>query len=320
MARILAAVALSSTVLAIAPPASAATNGIRLFFSAPFVQGPSYSGTGFALEDFEGFTAAEGTGCLGSSAVGTISNFCSARPGDGAGGAIVSTDVPTVNGSASHYAAVPWASNEHIEITFAEPVQYIGLWWSAGNVASAPGAITNYVEFYHGDQLLTTMTADRVMEMLGGSVPNPYPGTDVLTAEDGGTYPIGYYYGDPTGHTSLTPSSKSPDTSDYPFVYLNLFTKGATRVDRIVIGGWGFEFDNLATSTGEQLPTADMVFVDEYLDEVTDPGATDGASGGGEKNLAKTGFDGGEPTGFALVALAAGAALIVVRRRTRAHH
>lgn len=312
-------VALSSTVLAMAAPASATTNGIRLYFSAPFVQGSSYTGADVALEDFNGFSVGSGA-CLGSSAVGVIATTCAISDGDGAGGASTTTDTPTYGGSASQYARTPWPSGgDEIDITFPQPVQYIGFWWSAGNTETG-GGITNFVEFYHGDQLLTTMTANRVMEVLGGSVPNPYPGSGTVTSEGGTDYITGYYYGHPAQHTSLTPSSKSSWTGDYPFVYLNLFTAGDTRVDRVVIGGDGFEFDNFTTATLEKTPTDDMVFVDEYVDEVTDTSSSGGGSGSSETNLAKTGYNGSGPIGFAVVALVAGAALSIIRRRVRPSH
>jgi hypothetical protein len=313
------AVALAATVVVAGPvsSASATTNGVSLYISAPFVQGSSYSGGDVALEDFEAFSTGAGA-CLGSSAVGTISNTCMVANGDGAGGATVTNDTPTVGGSASKYAATPWPSGgAEIDITFPQPLQYIGLWWSAGNVESGSG-ITNFIEFYNGDQLLTTMTANDLMTLLGGSVPNPYPGTATLASQGGTDYNIGYYYGDPTGHSSTSPTGKSTVTGDFPFVYLNLFTSGDTRVDKIVIGGDGFEFDNLATSPSAQTPTQDMVFVTEYADTVTDSGSSGGGSGGSSNggsttNLAATGFDPAMPVivGAGLV----GAGIVAQRRR-----
>ncbi len=316
-ARILTALAVSATVLLSAAPASAGTNGIRLFFSAPFVQGSGYSGADVLVEDFNGFSTGTGA-CLGASAVGNITSTCSVNSGDSSGGASTTTDAPAFGGSASNYAFTPWPSGgAEIEITFPEPVQYIGFWWSAGNVEDDP-ANTNFIEFYHGDQLLTTMTANRVMEVLGGSVPNPYPGTGTLTTEGGGSANIGYYYGHPASHSSITPTSKSGQTPDNPFVYLNLFTKGDTRVDRVVLGGYGFEFDNFTTASLEKTPTNDMVFVNEYSDDVTaDSGG--GSSGGSssESALAATGFDGTAPLTIALAISITGMALVAIRRRRR---
>jgi hypothetical protein len=173
------------------------------------------------------------------------------------------------------------------------------------------------------------MTADRVMEMLGGAVPNPYPGTSTLESVGGGTHNIGYYYGHPATHASLTPTSKSSWTPNNPFVYLNLFTEGATTVDRVVIGGNGFEFDNFTTSNLEKTPTADMVFVEEYIDEVTPPeednsgggsgdgsGAETGGESGGVDALADTGFDSATYL-YAAVALLLSGVVVIRLRRTR---
>lgn len=299
MARVVAVLACGVVALS-ASPASATTNGIRLFISAPFVQATSYSGLDVLVENFNGYSTGTGQ-CLGTSTVGEITNTCLIRAGDGAGGASTTSDTPTAGGSWTNYAATPWPSGgAEIEITFEEPAQYIGLWWSAGNVAVDP-ANTNNIKFYNGEDLLVTMTADEVMELLGGSVPNPYPGAAVLTSEGGTDYPIGFYYGAPVGHTSTSPSAKSTFTGDYPFVFLNLFTEGATRVDRVVIAGWGFEFDNFTVSAMGKVPTNDMVFVAEYLDEVTDSSGGDGGgtdsggdgsgSGGESSTLAATGAD-----------------------------
>lgn len=244
--------------------------------------------------------------------------------GDGAGGASVTNDTPTIGGSATNYGRTPWPSGgAEIEIRFPEGKRYIGLWWSAGNIESG-GGITNFIEFYNGDDLLATMTSNRVMEILGGSVPNPYPGSETLMTLGGGSYNIGYYYGHPATHESLSPTSKSSWTGDYPFVYLNLFTIGATRVDRVVIGGDGFEFDNFATSGLEQTPTDDMVLVEELTDTVTpidnsgsggsdasDNSATDASS------LAATGFDLQGSLFAATIIIALGATLLVASRHRR---
>jgi len=334
--RALSAIALSGFALVTATPTASAvaeTNGIALYFSAPFVQGTSFTGADVATETFNSASIGVG-GCLGASAVGEITTTCQIRSGDSAGGASLTTDTPTIGGTASLYAATPWPSGgAEIEIIFPEDQRYIGLWWTAGNVESS-GGITNFIEFYNGEDLLVTMTANQVMDVLGGLVPNPYPGSGTLDSVGGGTHNIGYYYGHPATHASLTPTAKSSWTSDYPFVFLNLFTEGATTVDRVIIGGDGFEFDNFTTSTLDKTPTSDMVFVAEYLDTVTPPvddnsgggdsgggdsggGGGDGGSGDGdvttEGSLAATGFD---PLGiFSFAAAALFAGVVILRRR-----
>jgi hypothetical protein len=298
------------------------TNGIKLYFSAPFIQGPSYSGSDVQLETFDSFSTGTGT-CLGASAVGEIMTTCSVFPGNGSGGAATTGDTPTVGGTRSNYAGTPWPSGgAEIEILFPEGRKFIGLWWSAGNVESS-GGTTNTIEFYDGDSLLATMTANQVMDKLGGAVPNPYPGSATLETVGGGSHNIGYFYGHPHSHPSLTPTSKSTATGDFPFVYLSLLTVGATAVDRIIIGGDGFEFDNLATSSAAKTPTDDMVFVQEYLDTVTPPdengggGDTDGSAGSDTGSLADTGFDPTLALVFAGAAIVAGFTLTVSRRAKR---
>ena len=329
--RTLSVFALSGIALVAAAPSATAvaeTNGIKLYFSAPFVQGPSFTGADVAIETFNSSNLGVG-GCLGASAVGEITTTCQTANGDSSGGASVSNDTPTVGGSASRYATTPWPSGgAEIEIIFPEDQRYIGMWWSAGNVESG-GGTTNFIEFYNGEDLLVTMTANQVMEVLGGTVPNPYPGTGTLESVGGGTQNIGYYYGHPATHSSLTPTSKSSWTGDFPFVFLNLFTEGATTVDRVIIGGDGFEFDNFTTATLDKTPTDDMVFVAEYLDTVTPP--VDDNSGGGDSGGGDTGGGGNEAaqnglasTGFnpmamfavATTALFAGV-LLLLRRRAR---
>jgi LPXTG-motif cell wall-anchored protein len=295
------------------------TNGIRLYLSAPFVQGPSFTGVDVALETFDSANLGAG-GCLGASAVGEITTTCMTVDGDSSGGASVSSDTPTIGGSASRYATTPWPSGgDEIEIIFPEGKRFIGLWWSAGNVESG-GGTTNFIEFYRGDDLLVTMTANQIMDLLGGSVPNPYPGTATLDTEGGGSQTVGYYYGHPATHSSLTPTSKSTWTGDNPFVYLNLFTAGATTVDRVIIGGDGFEFDNFATSNLDKSPTNDMVFVVEYLDTVTPPEEENSGGGtGGEESqsgaLASTGFDATMLSAVGGLAIMAGTAILFRRRR-----
>lgn len=85
-----------------------------------------------------------------------------------------------------------------------------------------------------------------------GAFPSPWPGSNTFTAIDSTTYNKGWYFGNPRGYTSTTPSSASTITTNEPFVYLHLFAGGNLTFDKVVLSGGGFEFDNLAVATTPQ--------------------------------------------------------------------
>jgi len=136
--------------------------------------------------------------------------------------------------------------------------------------------------------------------------PSPFPGTATLTSDDAGsTYTAGYYYGHPWGFSSLTPSSQSSYTPSAPFVYLNLFVEGDFTIDRMVISGDGFEFDNVVTSTNAQTIAGDLVFAKNITvtapPPTTEPPADPGTPSAGNAGLPDTGLVVATVIGIALV-------------------
>lgn len=328
--RGLAAAAVSAIIFGLGAGAAQATGSysLDLYISPPFVQGSAINDSGTLTENFNAFSVGDNA-CNGTWGVGTATGDCKEQSVNGAGGATPgATDpTPTVGGSGSNYASTAWTGGTTlwgIDVTLAAPVKYIGLWWSAGN-RSDGSSYTNNIEFFSGGNLVATMTADDVMDIVGNQ-PSPFPGTATLTSDDAGsTYTAGYYYGHPWGFSSLTPSSQSSYTPSAPFVYLNLFVEGDFTIDRMVISGDGFEFDNVVTSTNAQTIAGDLVFAKNITVTAptptptpTDPPVDPSGDGSG---LPDTGLVVATFIGIALVGaflfFAAGGAF---SSKTRLHH
>lgn len=285
--RGLAAVAVSAFLIGGGMGAAQANGSysLDLYISPPFVQGSAISGAGTLSENFNGFATGV-NGCNGTWAVGTATGDCYGQAVNGAGGATPgATDpTPTVGGAGSNYASTRWTGGTTrwaIDVQLSAPVKYVGFWWSAGN-ASNGSSYTNNVEFFSGSSLVATMTADDVMDIVGAQ-PVPFPGTaTLLSDDDGSTYTAGYYYGHPWKHASLTPTTPTgaaDGSPSAPFVYLNLFVEGDFTIDRVVISGDGFEFDNMVTSTNAQTVAGNLVFAKNItvtapppVDPPVDPG------------------------------------------------
>ena len=236
LAVVISFVALTAT------PAQAVNNDtLSVYYDAPFVQGSYTTATGGVQETFD--TATTGASCPGTLAVGTMSGACRVDPvGQYGGASTPAGSTPAVGGSGSNYATT--VSGGAMTLTLASASKYFGLWWSAGSNG-------NTVQFYSGNELLITLTTQTIMSQFGTS-PSPWPGSNNFTAIDGTTYNKGWYFGNPRGYSSTTPSSASTITSNEPFVYLHLFAGGNLTFDRVVLSGGGFEFDNLAVATTPQ--------------------------------------------------------------------
>ncbi len=210
--RGLAAAAVSAVIFGLGAGAAQANGSysLDLYISPPFVQGSAINDAGTLTEDFNNFPVGDNA-CNGTWGVGTATGDCKEQAANGAGGATPgATDAtPTVGGSGSNYASTPWTGGTTlwgIDVAFTSPVKYIGLWWSAGNRSNG-SSYTNNLEFFSGGNLVATMTADDVMDIVGNQ-PSPFPGTATLTSSDSGsTYTAGYYYGHPWKHASTTPTS-----------------------------------------------------------------------------------------------------------------
>jgi internalin A len=103
-----------------------------------------------------------------------------------------------------------------------------------------------------------------------GSVlpPNPFPGTQVVTAIDGSQYKKGYYFGRPSDHSSLTPTSmpfSSVNDNIYSHAYLNVYASGSISFSKVEFIGGGFELDNVAVSNQLRTPTSELVLLQSVL-------------------------------------------------------
>ena len=98
-------------------------------------------------------------------------------------------------------------------MTLASPINYFGLWWSAGDPA-------NFLYFYSGSKLIAEMST-------------AYLKTEIASAPA--------YFGNPT------PGSNHGKDSNEPFAFLNFFNMGSDGITSIVLSNSassGFESDN----------------------------------------------------------------------------
>ena len=256
---------------------AAAGDGITAYISPPFVQGPP-SSVSATIETFDSASPCSLPRTPSAPSVGTFSGSCtSVTSGMGDfkfGGANTTTDVPTVGGTPSPFVAA-WGA-QVLTLTFATPARYVGFWWSAGSAG-------NRVRFYNASNtLIATFDTDDLNALLNTSgaseasvlPPNPYPGTQVVTALDGSTYKKGYYFGRPANHTSLTPTvlpvPYNVNDNIYSHAYLNVFASGAITFSKVEFVGGGFEFDNVAVSDQVRTPSSELVFLQSVLGKSVD--------------------------------------------------
>lgn len=227
--------------LTISPAQAVNNDTLSVYYDAPFVQGSYTTSSGGVQETFD--SATTGATCPSSLTIGTMTGACRVDPVGAYGGAATPAgSTVAVGGSGSNYATT--VSGGSMTLTLATAAKYFGLWWSAGSNG-------NTVQFYNGNELLITLTTQTIMSQFGTS-PSPWPGNNTFTAIDASTYNKGWYFGNPRGYSSTTPSSASTITSSEPFVYLHLFANGNLSFDKVVLSGTGFEFDNLAVAATTQ--------------------------------------------------------------------
>jgi uncharacterized repeat protein (TIGR02543 family) len=174
----------------------------------------------------------------------------------------VNNATPTVLGAGSTFPSTTNGTDPVI-ITFANESRYLGLWWSAGSS-------TNTLKFYKDSTLLLTMTTADIMAKVGVN-----PSTNWATWRDDparvvtsigpspSTYRQVFYYGNPRGYASTTPTSASTLTPSEPFVYLHLIAAGNFTFNKVEFSGDGFEFDNLAVSSSAQTADPRLVLVSQ---------------------------------------------------------
>lgn len=271
------------------PAFAAAGDGITAYISPPFVQGPPSS----ANATIQDFNAASFCSSLGVSNVGTFSGSCTTvASGNGDfkfGGANSTSDQPTVGGTASQFVAA-WGS-QVLTLTFPtnNQARYVGFWWSAG---SAGNQVKLYSKVNGNDVLTATFTTNTLNTLLNTSgqaensvlPPNPYPGTQLVTALDGTQYPKGYYFGRPKDHTSVTPSalplgltSASVNDNIYSHAYLNVYASGNVSFSKIEFIGGGFEMDNVAISDQIRIASSELILLQSVLGKSVDFRANGGS-------------------------------------------
>ncbi len=284
-----AAVAIIAALVALVPvsAAHAVTYGVRIFISAPDVQGPPMS-SDRTIENFDGVSTGA---CPGSITAGTITGDCNVYDAADHGGASSDSGTPSPGGVGTRFPATDWAGANEITITLTEPQKYLGFWWSAGNAG-------NTVAFYSNDELVASMDTSRIMNKLA-------EGNQVSVG--GSTYLGADYNGNPVNGAGTE-----------AYVFLSLYAQGGTSFDKIVLSGGGFEFDNLTTSTIEHTPDDSLVEV-AFIEGLVVPEdyVDDSSSGGSNEKLAATGFDASIGVLGALALIGSGATLAIRRRARR---
>lgn len=293
---IAAFLALVASVSFVTSPAHATPNQdtIQVYLDAPFVQGSYVAQAGGAGTGWTSFNNTTGlTHCGDSQPTGvTITGNCRIDAVGAFGGATpdANNSTATVAGAGSAYATTV-NSTDAITVTLANDNRYVGLWWSAGSPS-------NTVKFYHDSTLLLTMTTADIMTLLGTAPTsganwisrNDDSAGNVITTVGGGSYRKIWYFGNPRGYTTTSPTVQSTITSNEPFVYLHFFVGGSLTFNKIVLSGGGFEFDNLAVATQAQTPSNGLVLASTLYSNHTvqfDANATD-ATGSMSNQIAST--------------------------------
>jgi uncharacterized repeat protein (TIGR02543 family) len=251
------AVSASSPSPAVAAPVPST---LSVYLDAPFVQGSYVAAAGgadvlamnFNASTFDGQFSCGHAAPPGITVTGTCSVF-TARAHAGAT-ADVNVATPTVGGAGSSFASTTHSTNPVI-ISLANESRYLGFWWPSGS--------TNTLKFFKDSTELLTMTTNDIITKVGsdpggswGTLNNDNAG-NVITSigPSPSSYRKVWYYGNPRGYASTTPTSASTETPSQPFVYLHLIAAGNFTFNRVEFSGDGFEFDNLAVATSA--PTAD---------------------------------------------------------------
>ena len=286
---LLACIAVSTDSTDSTPAIAAAGDGITAYISPPFVQGPP-ANVSATIQDFN---ASNFCSSLGVSNVGTFSGSCTTvSSGNGDfkfGGANATSDQPTIGGTASQFVAA-W-NTQVLTLTFPvnNQARYVGFWWSAG---SAGNQVKFYSKVNGSDVLTATFTTNTLNTLLNSSgqaensvlPPNPYPGSQVVTAINGTQYLKGYYFGRPKDHSSLTPTAlplgltnASVNDNIYSHAYLNVYASGNVSFSKIEFVGGGFEMDNVAMSDQLRNPSAELILLQSILGKSVDFRANGGS-------------------------------------------
>jgi uncharacterized repeat protein (TIGR02543 family) len=129
------------------------------------------------------------------------------------------------------------------------------------------------MRFFKGDDLLVEVTLQDMIDLLGTGPANSSEWTarnntnpeNQVTTIGNTTNRKVWYFGNPRGYDSTTPTRFSNTTGSEPFVYLHMFLGGTMTFDRVELSGRGFEFDNLTVLEAAQTPNNRLVLVSETV-------------------------------------------------------
>ena len=234
-------------------------------------------------------SATGSSGCDDNQPTGiAITGTCSVNTVQTFGGASNSlNDSATVAGVGSKFGTTsdPTAP---VVINLTNQSKYLGLWWSAGSTG-------NTMKFYNDTELLLTVTLQDMINLLGTGPSsssvwtsrNNDTASNLITAINGTKNRKVWYFGNPRGYTSTTPTSISTISANEPFVYLHMFVGGNLTFNKVELSGQGFEFDNLTVSDQPQTPNPRLVLVSETLQIGLNTVQFDGNATGVEGSMAR---------------------------------
>ena len=235
---------------------------INVYVAPPLVQG-TYLSSGITVENFNTYTA--GTACPTALSIGAVSGGCRVENVGAYGGATAAatSSTATVGGIGSKYATTTDVNGMTFSLT--KQSRYVGFWWSAGGG-------NNHVTFYQDDTEIVSLNSQDLYNLFGTAPTNASSwttlnsGSNELSAVDGSTHRKVWYFGNPRGYASTTPTGISSVTSGEPFVYVHLFAKGNLSFNKVKFSGGGFEFDNLVVAEAiQQLPSPNNLVLTKVL-------------------------------------------------------
>ena len=239
---------------------------VALYMDAPFVQASYATGPKVKTEDFETHTVgATSCGDAGGAdkdfSVGVVTGTCQIANAQYASASTTSSD-PFFGGTGGNFAT-DYPSGP-FTVRFDSNQKYVGFWWAAGSPR-------NQVEFLAGSSVVATMNVDQLFGIFG-SLPADYAGsTDSVQAIDSSFYPKKYYFGNPSGHGSLTPTSAGAVSGSEQFVYIHAFAANGAYFDGIRFSGDNFEIDNLTISKASVPINPRLVYVQGIEAQNLDP-------------------------------------------------
>ena len=224
-------------------------SAVDVYLSAPFTQNAAddglNTGGGLANTTTETFNAP-------TFSTGKFTSFNSAAvPGvtytSSTGNSTISAAGQYGGGGQDQYVGV--ANGDSVTLTFATPVDYFGLLWSAVDSGNSLQV------FDQNNQIIGTFNATTFSSIL------PRNSTSQITAINGTKYNTIDYYGQPTGSAATTTTLSNRLNNKEQYAYLNFITEPGTDIKKIVIEETGaiFETDNHAVITSRPTALGDFV-------------------------------------------------------------